>query len=256
MKNNFEIKYRKILKECLKKGNFRNDRTGIGSYSIFDKNIVINISKYFPILTGRKIFLKIFETEFDWFINGETNIKRFQDLNIHIWDAWANKNGNLGPVYGFQMLNFNNNNINQLDKIIDSIKNNPDSRRHIITLWNPLQIDQMALPPCYHNFQFYVQNNKLNLAVTQRSGDLFLGIPYDICLFSKFLLYVSNKCGLKANIISLRIVDAHIYKNHIDSINEYLLQPILQLPKYEFVNNKINLFNYNYSKIITAPVAI
>ena len=238
MKNQFELAYRKILKKCLSNGIYRDDRTGVGSYSLFDRHIEVDISKRFPIMTGRKIFQRIFETEFEWFMNGETNIKRFQERNIHIWDAWADGYGYLGPVYGYQMLNFNGQGINQLEQVIHSIKTNPNSRRHVISLWNPAQLDEMALPPCYHNFQFYVE------------------IPYDICLFSRLLLYVANKCGLNPHIVSLKIVDAHIYKNQLVAINDYLSQPLHDLPTYTYINDKLELINYISSKVITAPVAI
>lgn len=254
---NFEKKYRSILKKCLLYGIERNDRTGIGSYSIFNQTIKINISKKFPIITGRKIYKKIFDTEFEWFINGETNIKRFKDANVKIWDNWADINGNLGPVYGYQMLNYNGSNINQLNNLIHSLKFNKDSRRHIISLWNPIQIKEMALPPCYLYFQFYVdKKDKLNMFVVQRSGDLFLGIPYDIALFSKILLYVSLKTNLKANKLEIQIIDSHIYKNQISSIKEYLKQPILELPKYIYNNNNFELINYKSGPNITAKVAV
>jgi thymidylate synthase len=255
-RNKYEIQYQKILTECLSKGLYRDDRTGVGSYSLFDQQIKVDISKYFPIITGRKIYQRIFETEFEWFMNGETNIKRFQERNIKIWDAWADGYGYLGPVYGYQMLNFNGQNINQLEQVIHSIKSNPNSRRHIISLWNPAQLKDMALPPCYHNFQFYVEGNKLNMAVTQRSGDLFLGVPYDICVFSKLLLHVAFKCDLEPQILSLRITDAHIYKNQLEAINDYLNQPIHTLPTYSYTDKDLVFNKYNYSKVITAPVAI
>lgn len=254
--NKFENDYRKILVKCLNNGIKRNDRTGIGSYSIFNQSLKINISKKFPIITGRKIYEKVFNTEFEWFINGETNIKRFQDNNIKIWDAWANKNGELGPVYGYQMLNFNGDNINQLNNVIESILNNKDSRRHIISLWNPIQTNEMALPPCYLYFQFYVQSNKLNMFVVQRSGDLFLGIPYDVALFSKILLHISNKVNLKANKIEIQIVDAHIYKNQINSVIEYLKQPINKRPLYTVKDNKLIINEYISGPVITCSVAI
>jgi thymidylate synthase len=252
----FEKDYKKILSECLNKGIKRNDRTKIGSYSIFNKSLSINISKKFPILTGRKIYPKVFNAEFEWFINGETNIKRFQNNNIKIWDAWADENGNLGPVYGHQMINFNDSNINQLENVIDSLNNNKDSRRHIISLWNPIQTNQMALPPCYLYFQFFVNKDKLNMFVVQRSGDLFLGIPYDIALFSKILLYISEQTNLKANIIDLQIVDAHIYKNQINSVIEYLKQPINKLPKYKYNNKKLVIEEYISGPVITCEVAV
>ena len=154
------------------------------------------------------------------------------------------------------MLNYNNSNINQLNNVINSLKNNKDSRRHIINLWNPEQLNEMALPPCYLYFQFFVENHKLNMFVVQRSGDLFLGIPYDVCLFSMFLLYIAEKTNLKANKINIQIVDAHIYKNQIDAVKEYLEQPIFAMPKYIYKNKKLTLKNYQYSKKITAKVAI
>jgi thymidylate synthase len=256
MKNKFEIHYKKLLKKCLINGTERKDRTGVGCYSIFNLSIKFKISKRFPLITGRKMFSKTFNTEFNWFINGETNIERFKLNNVKIWDNWANENGDLGPVYGYQMLNYNGENINQLNQVIESIKNSPDSRRHIISLWNPIQLKEMALPPCYLYFQFFVDKNKLNMFVLQRSGDMFLGIPYDAALFSMILLYVSNKCNLKANKIEFNIIDAHVYKNQVESINEYLLQPIYELPKYNFTNNNIELINYKHGKIITSQIAI
>lgn len=256
MKNKYEKKYRKLLLSCLKNGIERNDRTGVGSSSVFNLSLKFKVDKYFPVLTGRKMFEKTFNTEFNWFINGETNIKRFQDNNVKIWDNWANENGELGPVYGYQMINYNGQNLNQLQNVIDSINNNPDSRRHIISLWNPLQINEMALPPCYLYFQFFVSKGHLNLFVLQRSGDLFLGIPYDSALFTMILLHVANKTGLKATKVEFNIIDAHIYKNQLEAVNEYLMTPILDLPEYTFKNNIINLINYNHGKVITSKIAI
>jgi len=252
----FENSYKSLLAKCLNNGVERNDRTGIGSYSVFNKSIKINISKKFPIVTGRKIFKKTFDTEFDWFINGETNIERFKNAGIKIWDNWADKNGDLGPVYGYQMLNFNNESINQLKLVIDSLKRNPDSRRHIISLWNPAQTNKMALPPCYLYFQFFVDNGSLNMFVLQRSGDLFLGVPYDIALFSKLLLYVSAKVNLKAKNLEIQIIDAHIYKNQIESVKNYLIQKTYNLPKYKYKNFVLELIEYNHGPVITAKVAI
>ena len=254
--NNFETKYRNILKNILSSNVVRDDRTGVGCKSLFNQSLSWELKNGFPMLTGRKIYQKVFNTEFDWFINGETNIKRFQDNGVKIWDAWADSNGDLGPVYGHQMLSYNSTNKNQLKDVIQSLKNNPDSRRHIINLWNPLQLDEMALPPCYLYFQFFVDNGKLNMFVLQRSGDMFLGIPYDAALFSRVLLYVAEKVGLEANRIDLQIVDAHIYSNQEEAVLEYLDTEMHALPSFEFKNNKLNINNYIYSKLITAPVAI
>ncbi len=256
MKNKIEKQYKKILHKAIIKGQFRNDRTGVGSYSLFNQQLSWNLKNNFPIMTGRKIYQKIFNTEFDWFINGETNIQRFKDNNVKIWDEWADTNGNLGPVYGHQLRNFNSNNIDQLKNLLEKLKTNPDSRRHIVSLWNPQQLNDMALPPCYLYFQFFVEGNKLNMFVVQRSGDLFLGIPYDIALFSKLLLYVCDKVNLKANKINLQIVDAHVYKNQLDSIKNYLGTEIYELPKYSYIAKELKIIDYKYHKLITAPVAI
>ena len=254
--NNYEIKYKKLLRKCLESGEKKLTRTGIDCISIFNKKISININKSFPMLTARKMFEKTFKTEFEWFINGETNIERFKSNNIKIWDAWADKNGDLGPVYGYQLKNFNGENIDQLNKVIESIKLNPLSRRHIISLWNPAQTDLMALPPCYSYFQFYVKKNKLNLTIMQRSGDLVAGVPYDIALFSMLLLYVSEKTNLKPKNICLNIVDAHIYTNQISPAKIYLKRPYYKLPIYEFKNGKIEIKNYVSGESIKIPIAI
>ena len=255
--SNFEKKYKKILLNAFNNGTNRNDRTKVGSKSLFNQSLSWNLNDGFPMITGRKIYQKVFNTEFDWFINGETNIKRFKDNNVKIWDAWADEKGELGKVYGYQMLNFNSQSINQLEAVISSLNNNKDSRRHIISLWNPSELEEMALPPCYLYFQFFVDiNNNLNMFVLQRSGDLFLGIPYDIALFSKLLLYISEKTKLKANRIDLQIVDAHIYNNQTESILKYLKTKVYKLPSYKYNNKKLTIENYKFDKLITAPVAV
>jgi len=255
---NLEREYRGLLRQALVNGTFRKDRTNIGCRSIFSPSLSWDLSyNKFPVMTGKAMYPKVFNTEFLWFINGETNIKRFQDAGVKIWDAWANEEGDLGPVYGHQMLSYNDTNINQLEDVIHSLRNNPDSRRHIISLWNPIQIEEMALPPFYHNFQFFVDSdNKLNMHVLQRSADLFLGIPYDIALFSMILLYVSKKALYLPSKIKLTMVDAHIYDNARDQVYDYLAQSIQDFPEYTFEENKIKLINYKPGKKITANVAI
>ena len=252
----YEEQYRRLLWECFVNSTHRNDRTGVGCYSTFNAKLKINVSKYFPVITGRKMFQKTFDTEFEWFMNGETNIQRFRDAGVKIWDAWADENGDLGPVYGHQMRNFNNQNIDQMQMLIKNLIEDPDSRRHIISLWNPAQLDEMRLPPCYLYFQFFVDNGKLNMFVVQRSGDLFLGIPYDIALFTKILLYVSEKVNLKANWLEVSIVDAHIYNNQHEAIHKYLLEDTFDTPEYIYKNGALSLINYNHGPVITAKVAI
>lgn len=256
MTERYESQYKALLWKCFTHGVHRNDRTGVGCLSIFNASLKINVSKYFPILTGRKMFQKTFDTEFDWFINGETNIQRFRDAGVKIWDAWADANGDLGPVYGHQMRNFNDQNIDQMRNVIKSLRIDPDSRRHIISLWNPVQLDQMALPPCYLYFQFFVDNGKLNMFVVQRSGDLFLGIPYDVALFTKILLYVADQVGLDANMLEIQIIDAHLYKNQMDAAREYLSQESFDTPEYTYKEGVLELTNYKHGPKITATVAV
>jgi thymidylate synthase len=250
-----EKQYKKILAKALN-GHYRQDRTKVGSYSIFNAKLSFSIKKYFPIISGRKIYLKIFQTEFLWFINGETNIKRFKDAGVKIWDNWADKNGNLGPIYGHQMRNFNSQQIDQLQGVINSLKTNKDSRRHIISLWNPAQINTMKLPPCYLYFQFFETNGHLNMFVVQRSGDLFLGIPYDVCLFSLLLLYVSEQVNLKPNKIDVQIVDAHIYNNQIEQVKQYLKINNNTKTKYKYSNKNLKLINYQYQSKLTTQVSV
>lgn len=252
----YESQYRNILLNCLGNGVLRDDRTGVGCYSTFNESLQIDLADGFPLITGRKMFEKTFKTEFDWFINGETNIKRFQDNGIKIWDAWADENGDLGPVYGHQLRNFNSEYYDQLAILINNIKTMPDSRRHIISLWNPLQLEEMALPPCYLYFQFFVENDKLNMFVVQRSGDIFLGIPYDVALFSQILLYIAEQTGYKASLIDIQIVDAHIYVNQIEAVRKYLTQETYGLPSFTYKDGLLDIKDYKHGPKITAAVAV
>ena len=245
-----------MLEHCVWIGTERHDRTGVGCYSIFNAGLSINLNNGFPLLTGRKMFEKTFKTEFEWFMNGETNIQRFRDAGVKIWDAWADENGDLGPVYGHQMRNFNDQNIDQMQMLIKNLIADPDSRRHIISLWNPAQLDQMRLPPCYLYFQFFVVDNYLNMFVVQRSGDLFLGIPYDVALFSQILIYVADKTGYKPNQLDIQIVDAHIYKNSLKAVKEYVQQETFDLPNYEYNNGILTINDYKHGPVISAPVAV
>ncbi len=256
--NNLEHQYKRIIADASNKGVDRADRTGVGSRSIFNQQLSWDMSKgKFPLITGRHIYRKVFNTEFDWFINGETNIKRFQDNGVKIWDAWADENGDLGPVYGHQMRNFGNQSIDQLKNVIQSLKQDRDSRRHIISLWNPIDQPDMALPPCYLYFQFFVdKGEKLNMFVVQRSGDLFLGIPYDLALFSKLLLYISEQTLYLPGMINLQIVDAHVYKNQKEAIQEYFEQPTYDFPDYTYKNGELKITNYQHGPNITAEVAV
>ncbi len=254
----YEIQYRDIIQSCLSdEAVYREDRTGVGCYSVFNKQIDIEVGNKFPVITGRKMFPKVFNTEMLWFLNGETNIQRFKDAGVKIWDAWADEDGELGPVYGHQLRNFSGRGYDQLESVIDSLKNDPDSRRHVISLWNPVQLEYMALPPCYLYFQFFVENGKLNMFVVQRSGDMYLGVPYDIALFTLIMNYVGEKTGLLPNRLSVNIVDAHVYKNQLEAVNKYLDTNILSRPSYRFCTERgARLIDYQSGPHIPAPVAI
>ena len=253
----YEHQYKELLNKVLREGIHRDDRTGVGCSSAFNLSMRLDVSEHFPILVGRKMFPNIFNTEFQWFMSGETNIKRLTDAGVTIWNEWADENGDLGPVYGHQLRNFNSEDIDQLGELIFNIRTNPDSRRHIVSLWNPAQIEQMALPPCYLYFQFFVDGDKLNMFALQRSGDMFLGVPYDVALFTNILNHVAFMCDLKPSILDISIIDAHIYDNQLEAVKTYIGSSTkYDRPTYEFKNNKTTLINYQHGPVISAPVAI
>ena len=256
--NGYEFMYRRLLWKILDNGIHRDDRTGVGCKSLFNLSLEVDVSDKFPILTGRRMYPKIFNTEFNWLLNGETNIKCFQDAGVTIWDEWADKNGDLGPVYGHQLRNFNSQDKDQLEDTIRGLRINPDGRRHVISLWNPVQLEEMALPPCYLYFQFFVDGDKLNMFVVQRSGDMFLGVPYDVALFTLILNYVAERTFLKPSKLALNIIDAHIYDNQFEAVKDYLNQPVVMSPSYTYssLDSTVTLQDYKPGKRITAPVAI
>ena len=257
MPGEYEARYRDLFFDIAEDNVERNkERTGVGCLSSFSLDLDIDISKYFPILSGRKMFPHIFESEFKWFISGQTNIAALRKANNNIWNNWADENGDLGPVYGHQLRNFNSQGFDQLEGVIKSINDMPDSRRHVISLWNPAQIEEMALPPCYLYFQFFVDKNNLNMFALMRSADVFLGVPYDVALFAQLLLYVAEKTGYNAKNLSVKFVDAHVYKNQQQAIEEYLNEDASGAPTYSFQNGQLNLHDYNPGKVITAPVAV
>jgi len=263
----YEKNYKNLLGEIIMSGSFREDRTGVGTKALFNQQLKVDllavkknekiVGENFPILTGKHMSQKIFDTEFEWFLNGETNIKRFKDNNVTIWDNWATPEGDLGPVYGYQLRNFNGQGIDQLKDTIDSINNRRHGRRHVINLWNPAMIKDMAVPPCYLYFQFYVDHGFLNMFVVQRSGDMFLGVPYDVCLFTKMLLYVANETNTIPKKVEVSIIDAHIYLNHFDAVTEYMQsEGSKEGVEFEYQSGNLQLKNYKPGPKINAPVAI
>lgn len=262
--NNFEQKYKTLLSEILNNNCYTTSRTGTDVYKSFGKVLRHNMEEGFPLLTSKKMYLKNFIHELIWFLNGETNIKYLKDNGVNIWDNWADKNGNLGPVYGHQLRNFNSNGKDQLIELITNLKENPFSRRHVISLWNPLQIDEMSLPPCYQMFQFYVDtNHRLSINITMRSADTFVGLPYDFAMFAALLIVIAREVNLKPYEIQFNITDCHIYENQIHDVLKYINKPIHELSKLTYIGklnnlkfNDFTLLNYVSEEFIKTPIAI
>lgn len=230
--------YLDLLQDVLLNGTRSEDRTGTGTISVFGRQLRFNLADGFPLVTTKKVFWKGIVTELLWMISGDTNIKTLQEQGVSIWNEWTDQNGDLGPVYGAQWRrhvgcddDLNIIKIDQLSEVINSIKTNPTSRRHIVTAWNPAQIDDMALPPCHCFFQFHVRGGKyLDLQLYQRSADLFLGVPFNIASYSLLLMMVAQECGLVPGEFVHTFGNAHIYLNHISQVKEQILRVPLTLP--------------------------
>jgi len=250
--NNFEQTYKDLLLRVLQYGEENKNRTSINTLKLFNQSINIKLNNGFPILTGKKIYFKKALAEFKWIYEGRTDLKYLQDNNINWWNEFA-INGQLGKVYGYQIKNYNNS-INQIKYCINEIKNN--TRRAIITLWNPSDLKEQALPCCYTQLNFVRSNNKLNLVMHFRSSDLFLGLPYDIIFGALFLIEISKQCNLIPSQLGLNLADAHIYMNHIEQVNLYLESNTYELPQLKGNYNNYYLDNYKSNKLIKAPLAI
>ena len=254
--------YIDLVNTVLENGAEKGDRTGTGTKSIFGYQMRFNLSKGFPLVTTKKIHTKSVIHELLWFIKGETNIKYLSDNGVRIWNEWADKNGNLGPVYGYQWRNWNNENIDQLSDVINTLKTNPNSRRMLISAWNPSVLPdtsksfsenvangKAALPPCHSFFQFYVANNKLSCQLYQRSADIFLGVPFNIASYALLTEMLAQVCGFKAGEFIHTLGDAHIYNNHVEQIRLQLSRTPKPLPKLK-LNPKIqNLFDFKYEDV-------
>ena len=254
--------YIDLVNTVLENGAEKGDRTGTGTKSIFGYQMRFNLSEGFPLLTTKKIHIKSVIHELLWFIKGETNIKYLSDNGVRIWNEWADKNGNLGPVYGYQWRNWNNENIDQLSDLINTLKTNPNSRRMLISAWNPSVLPdtsksfsenvangKAALPPCHSFFQFYVANNKLSCQLYQRSADIFLGVPFNIASYALLTEMLAQVCGFKTGEFIHTLGDAHIYNNHMEQIRLQLSRNTKPLPKLK-LNPKIqNLFDFKYEDV-------
>jgi len=242
--------YLDLLNHVLKNGNLKDDRTGTGTYSIFGHQMRFNLSDGFPLVTTKKVHLKSIIYELLWFLKGDTNIKFLNDNGVNIWNEWADMNGELGPVYGHQWRSWKSNNgevIDQISNVVSSIKNNPDSRRLIVSAWNVGEINNMALPPCHLLFQFYVVNSKLSCQLYQRSADLFLGVPFNIASYALLTLMMAQVCDLKPGDFVHTLGDAHIYKNHVEQVKLQLSREIKPLPQMKINPHVKNIFNFKYS---------
>jgi thymidylate synthase len=242
--------YLDLLDQVLKNGNVKEDRTGTGTHSIFGHQMRFDLSKGFPLVSTKKVHLKSIIYELLWFLNGDTNIKYLNDNGVKIWNEWADMNGNLGPVYGHQWRSWTNHDgktIDQITQVVESIKNNPDSRRHLVSAWNVGEINNMALPPCHIIFQFYVAGGKLSCQLYQRSADLFLGVPFNIASYALLTMMVAQVCDLKPGEFVHTFGDAHVYKNHLEQVKLQLSREIKPLPKMKINPHVKNIFSFKYS---------
>ena len=261
--------YLDLVKKVFENGVDREDRTGTGTRAIFGAQMRFDLSEKFPLLTTKKVNLKAIIHELLWFLKGDTNIKYLRENGVHIWDAWADENGDLGPVYGAQWRRWktaDGRQIDQISNLIENIKKNPTSRRLIVNAWNVGELDKMALPPCHMFFQFFVADGKLSCQLYQRSADLFLGVPFNIASYSLLTMMIAQVCDLKAGEFVHTFGDAHIYKNHFSQVSEQLSREPRELPTikinpeikniFDFQFSDFKIENYNPHGKITAPIAV
>lgn len=261
--------YHDLMQYVLNHGTYKEDRTGTGTYSVFGYQMRFDLSEGFPLVTTKKVHLRSIIHELLWFLKGDTNIAYLKENGVSIWDEWADEQGNLGPVYGYQWRSWQTASgeaIDQISKVIDQIKRNPDSRRLIVTAWNPADVDKMALPPCHAFFQFYVANGKLSCQLYQRSADIFLGVPFNIASYALLTMMVAQVCGLKAGEFVHTFGDAHIYSNHLEQAKLQLSRDLRPLPTmninpqvkdiFGFSFEDFELLNYDPHPHIKAPVAV
>ena len=236
--------YLDLLRNILENGEKKDDRTGVGTISLFGTQTRYNLNDGFPLLTTKKVHLKSIIHELLWFLKGDTNIKYLQDNGVRIWNEWADENGDLGPVYGKQWRNFNG--VDQITNVINTLKTNPNSRRIIVSAWNPQDVDKMALPPCHTMFQFFVINNKLSCQLYQRSADCFLGVPFNIASYALLTMMVAQVCDLELGDFVHTTGDTHIYLNHLEQVNLQLTREPYPLPKMKINKDKKDIFSFEY----------
>ena len=241
--------YLELVKHVLDNGVFKGDRTGTGTKSVFGYQMRFNMADGFPLLTTKKVHLKSIIHELLWFLQGSTNVHYLQENGVRIWNEWAADDGELGPIYGYQWRSwpdYDGGHIDQISDVVEQIKHNPDSRRLIVSAWNVAQVPQMALPPCHTLFQFYVADGKLSLQLYQRSGDIFLGVPFNIASYALLLLMVAQVTGLEPGEYIHTLGDAHIYTNHFEQVNEQLQRTPRQLPRMVLNPDVKSIFDFRY----------
>jgi thymidylate synthase len=263
------VQYLDLLQHVLEHGKFKADRTGTGTYSVFGAQARFPLQKSFPLLTTKKLHVKSIIYELLWFLRGDTSIKYLHEHGVTIWDEWADPDGSLGRIYGAQWCDWrtpDGRSISQIDEVIAQIQKTPDSRRHIVTAWNPGELDQMRLAPCHALFQFYVLDGELSCQLYQRSADLFLGVPFNIASYALLTLMVAQVCGLKPGDFVHTFGDLHLYKNHLDQAHEQLRRTPRPLPQmklnpavkniHDFKFEDFELANYDPQPTIKAPIAV
>ncbi|WP_339304267.1 thymidylate synthase [Paenibacillus sp. FSL L8-0435] len=261
--------YLDLLQDILNNGVHKGDRTGTGTQSVFGRQLRYDLSEGFPLVTTKRIHLKSVIHELLWFLSGDTNISYLKENGVKIWEDWADKNGDLGPVYGSQWRTWeapNGDKVDQIAAVIDSIKNNPDSRRHLVSAWNVAEINNMKLPPCHFAFQFYVAEGKLSCMLTMRSVDTFLGLPFNIASYALFTHMIAQQCDLEVGDFIWSGGDVHIYSNHVDQVKTQLEREPYALPKLVIKRKPDSIFDYKFEDFefenyqhhpgIKAPIAV
>ena len=264
-----ERQYLDLLAHVLARGAKKTDRTGTGTLSVFGAQMRFDLADSFPLLTTKKLHLKSIIYELLWFLTGDTNVRWLQERGVSIWDEWADENGELGPVYGYQWRHWrtpDGREIDQITQVVDAIRQKPDSRRHIVTAWNPADVDRMALPPCHALFQFYVAEGKLSCQMYQRSADLFLGVPFNIASYALLTLMIAQVTGHAPGEFVLTLGDAHLYLNHLDQTREQLARTERPFPRMRLAPEVKDLFAFRFEDFtlegydphpaIKAPIAV
>jgi thymidylate synthase len=264
-----ERAYLDLLSEVLDDGARKTDRTGTGTLSLFGRQLRFGLEDRFPLLTTKKLHLKSIIYELLWFLRGDTNVRWLQDRGVTIWNEWADESGNLGPVYGYQWRHWrtpDGREIDQIAQVINSLRSRPDSRRHLVTAWNPADVDKMALPPCHALFQFYVANGRLSCQMYQRSADLFLGVPFNIASYSLLTLMVAQVTNLEPGDFILTLGDAHLYLNHLEQAREQIARTPRAFPRMRLNPARRELLDFEYEDFtlegyephpaIKAPIAV